>query len=128
MKRSISFVTAVTLLVAASVWSTACGGKEEPPRIDKSRLAPTQPLDETPGGRMAAESKQREALAEDLVVWPEGAGEPRDASADYRECRSRLNQAHDVRDAHPLVQFKWLKTCMTNKGWAMNPDAGVPES
>ncbi len=121
-------ITALLLLVGLTAPALlACGGDEERPRIDKSRLATTQSLEEKSDARRAAERAEGEALIEDLVFWPRGAGPARDARADYNDCQSRLEAMPDARIAHPLVQIKHMRDCMTDRGWAIDPDAGIPE-
>jgi len=129
MKRSQLLAFVLLLLTGGSgaALVSGCGAGDEPPRIEKSRLQPAQPLDETPDAVSRAEEDRREALAEKLYVRAPGAEGPGDVRADYRECQARYDARPDMQDAHPLVQIAWIRDCMREKGWAMDPDADVPQ-
>jgi len=132
MKRSVRFwargLATGFLFGALGVGlTTGCGEDEKPTpsSIDKSTLAPTQPIEPSPPKVAQSEGAKREKMIRDLMIWPDGAGAPRDVMDDYRACMAELNATPKVRDAHGLAQFAWMTRCMTDMGWQVNPDANL---
>jgi len=126
----------VLLLLAAVAVVVGCGGSEERPEIDRSRLQPAEPLDPAagggadPAGREEGSAAGREGprdpdeIARELFMWPGDAGPPRDVVADSRACQEQLENEPRMQNARPLARFNYARRCMLEKGWVIDPEAG----
>jgi hypothetical protein len=121
--------TTLLLALALLALASGCGesAEQSPAAAAPSpAAAPVAPAAPSPAAAPVVPAEPREKTVADYVVWPEGAGEPRDAAADHAECQARLGATAALRDAHPLKQIDWLTRCMLDKGWQLAPDSEIP--
>lgn len=113
-------------VVLAAGFTTACSEDDtKPPVIEKSTLPPTEPIEPPASGPTADQAARSEQIIRELMIWPSNGTAPRDVMVDYRECLAKMNESPKLRSVNALAQLSWMTGCMTDRGWQVNPEAGV---
>jgi hypothetical protein len=129
MNRTLVGILICTLSLAGMTLLGGCGdnGDTARARIPESRLKPQRSIEDlSPEERAKLEAHQSKLMHE-MLIWPDGKGEPRDLDADSAACRDSASKRRDIANANPLVKMTWNARCMAEKGWVLNPNAEIPQ-
>lgn len=119
--RNREFVASVLVCgVLAGGFTGGCSEKASPPVVEKT--TPAQPSEPSPA---LSESAQREKVVREMMMWPSDGTASRDVVADYHTCLGAMNGSPKLRALQGLAQFAWMRDCLVDKGWQVNPDAQV---
>jgi hypothetical protein len=126
MNRSIAIILTALMGVTVVTVLAGCGSDDEKSArttIPKSRLTPARQRAELSPEEQKEWDERQAQLVENVMMWPEDQGPPRDAVADSAVCRKKLLASAKLRNANPLIQLTWTTRCMADKGWVLDPDA-----
>lgn len=121
MKRASAVLVSAIMAFGVAGVLPGCGSEDSKPRksVPVKRAKSLEEM--TPEERAKALAKQEE-MVRDMWIWSSGDA-PRDPNVDAEACQQEMLAKRGIADTNPLIKMTWMASCMTQKGWELNPDS-----